>query len=382
MAKGIDPTQIKQITAIETIIFDLDGVITSEIRYWHTAKLTVWELLTQPQYLNLPNYFGAISRVDQVLTELGPAIITDDFIYQLKSRAVNSNWDLTYFVFGLHLIALCHLAQPKVDLSALASTSMPLDQQLQLLGQALDHDLLNPSEDLTTEFWEQTEPLRGQAVVSYLAEFAQQKLGVALPWFTGKALWQLGYENFQAWYNGDRGYQLPDDETVLPIAEIQQTLEQLSGFTLGIATGRPKNEVIGPLTKMGVLAYFDRDRVVTYDDVIEAETIVNQKLGKPHPFIIHRAVNPELPLEEVLTEHYRLPHPEKVAYIGDAGSDVVAAKNAGCYAIGVLTGFAQTDHDRQQKKAMLLDLGCDVILSDMTELRGLFRDRYARKGES
>ncbi|NJN74954.1 MAG: hypothetical protein HC796_00135, partial [Synechococcaceae cyanobacterium RL_1_2] len=123
MATEIDPKQIAQTNAIETIIFDLDGVITSEIRYWHTAKLTVWELLTQPQYLNLPNYFGATPRVDQVLTELGPTIITKDFIYQLKSRAVNSNWDLTYFVFGLHLIALCYLAQPKVDLLAIASNS-------------------------------------------------------------------------------------------------------------------------------------------------------------------------------------------------------------------------------------------------------------------
>ena len=29
----------------ETILFDLDGVITSEYNYWTTAAVTVWELL-------------------------------------------------------------------------------------------------------------------------------------------------------------------------------------------------------------------------------------------------------------------------------------------------------------------------------------------------
>lgn len=39
-------------------IFDLDGVIISEIKYWNIVKLIVWELICSDNYLGLNDYFG------------------------------------------------------------------------------------------------------------------------------------------------------------------------------------------------------------------------------------------------------------------------------------------------------------------------------------
>ena len=81
---------------LDLLIFDLDGVITSEQKYWNTARLTVWEMLCQPHYLGLAQHFGIdITTPDLVLAK-GEAVIGADFITELKNRAVNSNWDLTF----------------------------------------------------------------------------------------------------------------------------------------------------------------------------------------------------------------------------------------------------------------------------------------------
>ena len=101
--KNINNIDLKK---LNTLIFDLDGVITSEIKYWNTAKLTVWELICSDNYLGLNDYFGQSLDVSTRLLDIGKRIIPNDFIYQLKSRAINSNWDLTFFVFSLHLLSI------------------------------------------------------------------------------------------------------------------------------------------------------------------------------------------------------------------------------------------------------------------------------------
>ena len=119
-------TILDQANRIKFLVFDLDGVITSEQKYWNTARLTVWELITQPEYLGLTDYFGP-TQPQQVLTS-GQQTINNDFIYELKRRAINSNWDLTYFVFCLHLAGILQQLQqlapekwsslnPKIDLA-------------------------------------------------------------------------------------------------------------------------------------------------------------------------------------------------------------------------------------------------------------------------
>lgn len=349
-------------TELQLLIFDLDGVITSEQKYWNTARLTVWQLLCHPQYLGIWEYFGSgLDRPDRALAA-GDRLIDTPFITELKNRAVNSNWDLTFFVFSLHLIAI--LKQSGLPLAVLNTTNVgDIGLALSATAGAIDS---THSQTVIQEFWQETRQLQGTAVQAYLPTFARQVLGTDLEIFAEQGqLWQLCYENFQAWYEGHCGYPLPDDETVLDLGSIASLLAQLSQqYQLGIATGRPRRETIDPLTTMDLLQYFAPDRIVTYDEVIAAEARLTEpiKLGKPHPFIVLRAIHPELSMDELLS--LQSSHPT-VAYIGDAASDVAAALAAGCHSIGVLTGFGD---DLNYKRQLLAEKGCQCIIPNILSL--------------
>jgi phosphoglycolate phosphatase-like HAD superfamily hydrolase len=368
-------------TSIKTLIFDLDGVITSEQKYWNTARLTVWELICSPNYLGLSQYFGDSPDVKTRLVDVGERVISGKFIYELKSRAINSNWDLTFFVFCLQLLGLLtelkHRESQKLS-AILNQNNVSITHKIKDISVLLDPyestDYLSHS--VIEQFWQETEGLTGATVLDYVNTFIDQKLGSKFNFFDPRGeLWQLCYENFQAWYEGEKGYNLPDDETVLELKKIDSTLKALhnsGGYTLAIATGRPRNEVIQPLTVLGLLQYFDPERIVTYDEVLEAESILSEvepniKLGKPHPFILFKAIYPGLDVRKLGVSDFKLENGQEIAYVGDAGSDVVAAKKAGCISIGVLTGFVE-DKAREKKQGMLLDLGCDVILDSILEL--------------
>jgi len=273
---------------IKTLIFDLDGVITSEMKYWNTARLTVWEIIAGDRYLAIKNYFGHQSDIPNVLVDLGDQVISSQFIYELKSRAINSNWDLTFFVVCLYLLGILNHYQETTkdfDLDFLEADHLDLRDKLKQLGNRLQNNEYNLqiSQPIIEQFWQETRSLTGEAVLNYIPLFLHKKLGKDLSFFYPKGeLWQLCYENFQAWYEGKKGYDLPDDETVLDLKAIASALSVLynsNRFTLAIATGRPRAEVIQPLTTLGLLSYFDRDRIVTYDEVLEAESIMNQMLS-------------------------------------------------------------------------------------------------------
>jgi len=343
---------------LELLVFDLDGVITSEGKYWNTSRLTVWEMLTSPDFLGLKDFFTISLNSPSQALELGNLIISDSFIRQLKQRAVNSNWDLTYFVVCLYLISSLGKVLPVIEPKELS-----LGEQLEFLGQQIKETAIFDN-SIIEQFWQETKSLQGSAVSDYLIPFSQKVLGRELnDLICLEELWTFCYELFQEWYEGKRGFILPDDQTVLAVEKIQEILTTLSQYyDLGIATGRPRREVIEPLTKMGLLEYFNPERIVTYDEVLIAQEYLKNKikLGKPHPFILYKAISPQRSLEEILRDDFSLEQPEKVAYIGDAGSDVVAAKKAQCLSIGVLTGFSTSES--------LLKLGCDMIVQDISYL--------------
>jgi len=64
------------------IIFDLDGVITSESAFWDSAALTVAEFMGFP--MDTP------AKLRETL------FCRDRLIRLVKNRGVNSNWDLVY----------------------------------------------------------------------------------------------------------------------------------------------------------------------------------------------------------------------------------------------------------------------------------------------
>ena len=347
---------------IELLVFDLDGVITSEGKYWNTARLTVWDVFCGSDFCSFEDFFASSLFDPGDVLQFGQQVISDSFIRELKIRAVNSNWDLAYFVVSLYLISVL-----KNNPSIASLKHLTLREQLQAIGEQLQ---ANHNLDLTIidKFWAETKSLQGSQVSDYLVPFAQKIINKELDEIISlNQLWSFCYELFQAWYQGERGFILPDDQTVLGADIIEESLSSLAQkYDLGIATGRPRAEVIEPLSKLDLLKYFNSQRIVTYDEVIEAESLTgNQiKLGKPHPYILFRAINPQLSLEEILKKDFQLEYCQKVAYIGDAGSDVVAAKKAGCLSVGVLTGFSTAQS--------LLDLGCDMIVQDISHLNELF----------
>lgn len=230
------------------------------------------------------------------------------------------------------------------------------------------------SDALIEKFWEETQILTGTDVVEYVSSFSEKILGAKLSYLQPKGdLWQLCYHNFQEWYETKGSGVLPDEDTILDLESIRLLLENLRDrYTLGIATGRPRNEVIQPLSQLGVLEYFDQKRIVTYDEVLDAEAILSrssnsQKLGKPHPFVVLKALYPDENVEIFCSKEFQSLDRKYAAYIGDATSDVVAAKQAGCLSIGVLTGVFG-DKMASMQQSMLKNVGCDVILNSVLEL--------------
>src|SRR6516225_8264872 len=100
----------------DLIIFDLDGVITSEEAYWDAAGLTLYELCYSPRYWGLSRSASSTDRqflapkTAQESRSISRSIFPESDILALKGRSINSNWDTCYVTVCLHLIALLRLS--------------------------------------------------------------------------------------------------------------------------------------------------------------------------------------------------------------------------------------------------------------------------------
>jgi phosphoglycolate phosphatase-like HAD superfamily hydrolase len=332
----------------------------------------------------LNNYFDEGDSFLDQLALLGKNVISSDFIYELKRRAVNSNWDLTFFVLSLHLISILHSlkeTQPEFWIKFLNANSLSIEQQFTQLREFLSSQTCNfkNSDIVIGQFWQETESLAGSAVVEYLYPFSKAILNTDMHYLKPKGeLWKLCYRNFQEWYGGKGDYSLPDDDTVVDLSELKQMFSklcELRKYSLGIATGRPRSEVIHPMLALGLLSYFEGSRIATYDEVLQAEELASQLgkhvlLAKPHPFVLLKAIHPDEDVRVLYTEDFQNLDRSYAAYIGDAASDVVAAKRSNCISIGVLTGCVDGRAIASQRK-MLIDSGCNVILSSVLDLPNL-----------
>ena len=96
----------------DLIIFDLDGVITSEAAYWDAAGLTLHELFYSPRYWDLNRsklsrdgkYHPAKTAQNSRL--ISRSVFPESDILALKGRSINSNWDTSYVAVCLQIIAL------------------------------------------------------------------------------------------------------------------------------------------------------------------------------------------------------------------------------------------------------------------------------------
>lgn len=380
------------------LIFDLDGVITSEETYWDCAGLTLHELLYSPRYWHISNssepYRPAASARESRTT--GRATLPAWLILSFKSRALNSNWDTCYAGVCLHLLDLLGRLPDRSALLPLAPTDAHWLARLR--AQVARTNLASSwqPEHLHTT-WQTHHPFDqpifagavGLDLFARLDIYATHLLGISVEgvFARNQPFWRFCQDIFQEWLLGETLYPQtyghmptqPDkpgciffEEPLLPVEQIRVTLETLRarGYTLGIATGRVWQEAAYPLKKYNLLAYFDEQHMGTYDKVTHAEQELRARgdatlLGKPHPFQFQAAVDGEAALHNALKGSTE-PLPTPFIAVGDSTSDILGGRAAGGLTVAVLTGSPSPE-----ARARFLQSQPDFVIENMTDLPAL-----------
>lgn len=323
----------------DKIIFDMDGVITSEYMYWEAAALTVYELLFSYEKFgrrDIDREYCLKNRADLV----NAILCHRKTVAAVKALGVNTNWDLAYIIFCVSIYK--------------------------------NHELENMDEwhfESVRMFIENIET-KAPELYDLAAELAS--LGTSRPkeYFVrgGDGLWKELVNTFQRWFLGDtdleglNAYETP----LLELNDIKKTLESLKnmGARLGIGTGRPRAEIMTPLKKWGIDGYFEPGMIATYDDVLKAEKDLSPELpiAKPHPYVFIKAVFGEkLTDKQILDGLTSGCDMSKTLVVGDAPSDLMAAKTAGMKFFGVLSGV-----DKESARKYFRENGADYIFDDIT----------------
>ncbi len=119
------------------------------------------------------------------------------------------------------------------------------------------------------------------------------------------------------------------------------------GRVVALVTGRPEEEAKWTLRRFG----WDR----LFPVVIGMES--QQGRGKPDPFPLVRAL-------EACDAEGKAIRPEEAAYVGDSVDDVIAARAAGMWAIGIVPPYLDVD----QHAEVLRVRGAHLVLRDPAEL--------------
>ncbi len=368
MLHTLPPAIQERLGHLSLLIFDLDGVITSESGYWGTARAAVASILTETKGFHFP-----IASIDAHET-----LITPELIARVKNRAVNSNWDLAFVALCLNAISLFDQVSGPDRSSlrqALDSSETVADFTSTLEIRETDRLSVESVERLFDEIFPTESQSTGVQVLDRFRSVIDERFKANGLLFAHKGpVWELCHAVCQTIEDRRREAGVPD-EAVMAVAQLDQTLSALASsekFTLGVATGRPRAEAVGPMEQLGLLKYFDQDRIVTYDDVADAEaslakiTGATVTLGKPHPFPLRKAIEPQCSDRHLVeTPLGNYPH---VAFVGDTASDVLAAKEVDVLSIGVLTGVPGGEQFRNQRDTILREAGCHVVLNDVSEL--------------
>ncbi len=348
---------------MKKVIFDVDGVLLSEERYYDVSALTVWEILYGRKYMGLPSErddFVAETVTDGQIAAIRSEVWGRDALLSwLKSRGINSNWDMVhawlitcFWLLGEEYrrrtgdVLPLHFARETDFRSAgLAVMGLPMPKAAALLAK-----------------WEAAVPeaARGSEVFRVLTGAMAETFGEEPSWAPLQSdLWRMHTEAFQAWYLGDdffieqnhrvpwaggkRGF-LREEIPLAPAEAIGALFRRLKekGWEIAVATGRSRNEMTVPFRTLGWYGAFDPLYLATATDAFEAEKATGiAHLDKPHPFLYECAMYGRTPaFYEAYARGEKKAGPEDDVYVvGDSFSDVLGAKAAGAKAIGVLTGL-------------------------------------------
>jgi len=376
---------------IKTILFDVDGVFLSEERYFDASALTVWELLFSPKYLGLPGEEFTPQPKEETIRRVRELIFAnDDVLNFIKSRGINSNWDMVYLTFSYHLLRVCQELQDRssVDVTSLIANQIDRQAIETVRSWVAEHKVEKELDyaSFTPAF------AKGAAqkaeMLLYLNTLAKEFCGVETDIFSRNSeLWTLCQETFQEWYLGDdlvsesigretvqpgkKGF-LKDEIAIVEPEKVRELLGKLKdkGLRLGIGTGRPSIETHVPLNEMGILPFFEENRVVTASHVLDAETLIPEKapLSKPHPYCYVKGYfGLETPDAQVLETPLPLPNAEEILIVGDSLADYLAARSIGCKFAATLTGLSG-----QEARAKFEEEKADYILNDVSEILSIF----------
>ncbi|CEH29962.1 phosphatase [Aneurinibacillus migulanus] len=366
-----------------TILFDVDGVLLSEERYFDASALTVWEMLYSPKYVGIGGDTFEPAPQEETIRRVRAEVFADDNVLDfVKTRGINANWDMVYLAFSYQLVLLLtelHKTKPE-EVRAILTSQIHREAIAKVKKLAQGVDFTVDYAAFVADFEKST--VEKQALLVYLNEIVREKTGIETDIFSRNSeLWDLCQETFQEWYLGDRlvadsigrpSYQegkkgfLDDEIPIVEPAKMAEVLAELKnrGYDLGIGTGRPRIETIEPLKAMGLLQYFNPNRIVTASDVLDTEKRYPERapLAKPQPYCYIKGM---LGMDCHDDECFSLPLPiengEEVLVVGDSVADYMAARSIGCKFAATLTGLTG-----QEARAKFEELQADYILDDMT----------------
>ncbi|MCC8169043.1 MAG: HAD hydrolase-like protein [Oscillospiraceae bacterium] len=305
----------------DTVIFDMDGVITSEQNYWNCAALTVWEYL---------HYIGGkkinSAKCAENMAQIRKKVFSNDsLISVLKGKGVNSNWDLGYVTVLISWI--CGGKDGWGDFDAVLRYAE------------------NLSDNIIDEY-------------DRLAKLCHEKTGFDYNWLRrNEIMWRTMRDIFQMWFLGDElfeerfGYPpmntgktglLYREEPIVKKDRLIQVLRLLGeNKRICTGTGRPYIEMIQPVTDWGIKQYFAADGLCNYDHVVAAErSLDNNTLTKPHPYMFLKALyGTDYDDKRLVDGDYDKEKIKTTLVVGDAGADILAAKAMGADFCAVLTGI-------------------------------------------
>lgn len=346
---------------IKTILFDVDGVLLSEERYFDASALTVWEMLMSSNYLGLsPEKFVTNPSEAEIKKIRDTVFQHDEVLKWQKSRGLNANWDMIYLSFSHQLIHLLSQIKDYENESISKWCQAPIDREVLVeVGKVLSRYEVKLDFGLFVAEFERSQAEK-QELLGYLNELAREKLGVNAAIFEKGELWSVCQHVCQEWYVGDehvlastgrasvqtgkQGF-LAKETTLAPKEKIAELFQFLTsrGCTIGIGTGRPELEVIQPFQHLNWLQYFEEQRIVTADDILKAEQELTglSSLSKPHPFTyIMGLKGKNITAEACLATALPIEQGETVLIVGDSLADLLAARQMGCQFAAILTGLS------------------------------------------
>lgn len=369
---------------MKKVIFDVDGVLLSEKRYFDVSALTLWEWYNSPFYMGLAQDEIYPDLPEEKIDEVRAYYWKNDEILQwLKSHGINDNWDMVHAHLFVTLWLM--LEDYTVRTGELLSLSFDTIQDVRLAGKTLKNIAL-PTAEQVLEILNYYVPVDAgkDAVYEYLEKGANTtEVGRKIAHYAtlGSPLWHLHQDCFQAWYFGDDLYQKIYERTPVatgksgflnreePLGTVEGILHMFQelkkrGYDIAIATGRSYWETRIPFETYGWLDEFDPLYISTSTDVKEAGELLGLSLQKPHPFAYFLGAFGHYP------EQYRqyVENPDafkKGTYyvVGDSLSDVWGAQKMGAIMIGTLTGL-----DGEAARAMFEREKAEYILDSVEQI--------------